>query len=92
MAEALQDRRLRPSHGPSLVLDATTGQKAKGFSEAAGCTGIVLAKLDGTAKGALSFPSNSQRECREIHLCESRGLEGVMLEWQALRSWMRPRP
>jgi fused signal recognition particle receptor len=40
-----------------LVLDATTGQnglsQATKFSEAAGCTGIVLAKLDGTAKGGV---------------------------------------
>ena len=38
-----------------LVLDATTGQnaivQAKSFREAAGITGIVLTKLDGTAKG-----------------------------------------
>ncbi len=38
-----------------LVLDATTGQnaivQAKSFQEAAGLTGIVLTKLDGTAKG-----------------------------------------
>ena len=40
-----------------LVLDATTGQngliQAKQFSEAAGVTGIVLTKLDGTAKGGI---------------------------------------
>ena len=40
-----------------LVLDATTGQngliQAKQFSEAAGITGIVLTKLDGTAKGGI---------------------------------------
>ena len=38
-----------------MVLDATTGQnaiaQAKSFREAAGLTGIVLTKLDGTAKG-----------------------------------------
>ena len=38
-----------------LVLDATTGQnaisQAKSFQQAAGITGIVLTKLDGTAKG-----------------------------------------
>lgn len=38
-----------------LVLDATTGQngliQAKQFGESAGITGIVLTKLDGTAKG-----------------------------------------
>ena len=40
-----------------LVLDATTGQngliQAKQFKETAGCTGIVLTKLDGTAKGGI---------------------------------------
>lgn len=44
-------------HECLLVLDATTGQngvnQATKFSEAAGCTGIVLAKLDGTAKGGV---------------------------------------
>lgn len=40
-----------------LVLDATTGQngmrQAQVFSEAVGVTGIVLTKLDGTAKGGI---------------------------------------
>ena len=40
-----------------LVLDATTGQnglqQAKVFSEAVDVTGIVLTKLDGTAKGGI---------------------------------------
>ena len=40
-----------------LILDATTGQngliQAKQFKEAAGLTGIVLTKLDGTAKGGI---------------------------------------
>lgn len=40
-----------------LVLDATTGQngliQAKQFSQSAGITGIVLTKLDGTAKGGV---------------------------------------
>ena len=39
------------------MLDATTGQngllQAKQFKEAAGLTGIVLTKLDGTAKGGI---------------------------------------
>jgi fused signal recognition particle receptor len=42
-----------------LVLDATTGQnalnQAKEFKEAANITGIVLTKLDGTAKGGIVF-------------------------------------
>jgi len=42
-----------------LVLDATTGQnavsQAKEFSRSAGITGLVLTKLDGTAKGGIVF-------------------------------------
>ncbi len=44
-------------HEVLLVLDATTGQngltQAKEFTQAVGCTGIVLTKLDGTAKGGV---------------------------------------
>ena len=44
-------------HETLLVLDATTGQnavqQAKQFNEALGITGIVLTKLDGTAKGGV---------------------------------------
>jgi fused signal recognition particle receptor len=44
-------------HEVLLVLDATTGQnaisQAKFFNEAIGVTGIVLTKLDGTAKGGI---------------------------------------
>ena len=47
-----------------LVLDATAGQngisQARGFSEAVECTGIVLAKLDGTAKGGVIIPIRQQ--------------------------------
>jgi fused signal recognition particle receptor len=46
-------------HETLLVLDATTGQnglsQARTFTEAVGVTGIVLAKLDGTAKGGIAF-------------------------------------
>ena len=42
-----------------LVIDATTGQngllQAKSFKEAADITGVVLTKLDGTAKGGIVF-------------------------------------
>jgi fused signal recognition particle receptor len=41
------------------VLDATTGQnalsQAKHFKEAVQVTGVVVAKLDGTAKGGMVF-------------------------------------
>ena len=51
-------------HETLLVLDATAGQnaisQAKGFSEAAGCTGVILAKLDGSAKGGVVLPIREQ--------------------------------
>ncbi|MBV8071761.1 MAG: signal recognition particle-docking protein FtsY [Acidobacteriaceae bacterium] len=44
-------------HEVWLVMDATTGQngleQARKFTESAGVTGIILAKLDGTAKGGV---------------------------------------
>jgi fused signal recognition particle receptor len=46
-------------HETLLVLDATTGQnaisQAKHFKEAVHVTGIILTKLDGTAKGGIVF-------------------------------------
>jgi fused signal recognition particle receptor len=52
-------QRVVPSapHEVLLVLDATTGQngleQARRFTESSGVTGIVLTKLDGTAKGGV---------------------------------------
>ena len=44
-------------HHVLLILDATTGHnglaQARSFTEAVGCTGVFLAKLDGTAKGGI---------------------------------------
>lgn len=46
-------------HETWLVLDATTGQnalsQARHFKDAVSVTGIILAKLDGTAKGGIAF-------------------------------------
>jgi fused signal recognition particle receptor len=46
-------------HEVLLVLDATTGQnaitQAEMFKKTVQCTGIILAKLDGTAKGGAIF-------------------------------------
>ena len=53
-------KRLIPEapHEVLLVMDATTGQnglqQARLFTEASGVTGIVLTKLDGTAKGGIA--------------------------------------
>ena len=54
------DKRLPGAQPETLfVLDATTGQnglsQAKAFHEAVGLTGIVLTKLDSTAKGGIVF-------------------------------------
>lgn len=47
-----------------LVLDATTGQnaiaQAKAFSESAGLTGLIITKLDGTAKGGVAVAVNDE--------------------------------
>jgi fused signal recognition particle receptor len=51
--------RQRPVDEVLLVLDATTGQngliQARTFGEAVAVTGVVLTKLDGTAKGGIVF-------------------------------------
>src|SRR5690606_27548606 len=46
-------------HETLIVIDATTGQnglrQAKAFTEAVELTGVVLTKLDGTAKGGIAI-------------------------------------
>lgn len=53
-------------HEVLLVLDATAGQnalrQARGFAEAAGVTGIFLAKLDGTARGGMVVAIREQSD------------------------------
>lgn len=53
-------------HEVLLVLDSTAGQngisQARGFTEAAGCTGIILSKLDGSAKGGVAIPIREEFE------------------------------
>ncbi len=48
-----------------LVLDASTGQNAlvqtREFSQAAGITGVILTKLDGTAKGGVILPLSREQ-------------------------------
>jgi fused signal recognition particle receptor len=55
--ESIRKQLPEAPHEVLLVLDATTGQngisQAIKFTEAVNCTGIVLAKLDGTAKGGV---------------------------------------
>src|SRR5215217_576363 len=53
-------------HAVWIVLDATTGQnalqQAKAFKEAVGVTGVILSKLDSSARGGMAFAI--QRELR----------------------------
>ena len=56
--------KVRPISEVLLVLDATTGQngltQARVFGEAVQITGVVLTKLDGTAKGGIVFTVQKQ--------------------------------
>jgi fused signal recognition particle receptor len=51
-------------HAVWLVLDATTGQnalaQARAFKEAVGVTGVILAKLDSSARGGMTFSIQSE--------------------------------
>ena len=57
-----------------LALDATTGQngliQAKQFREISGCTGIVLTKLDGTAKGGIVIAIAQELQVKLVGLGE----------------------
>jgi fused signal recognition particle receptor len=65
-----------------LVLDSTTGQngliQAKQFKESAGLTGIVLTKLDGTAKGGIVFPIAQELEVPVKYIGVGEGIDDIM--------------
>ncbi len=54
-------------HDVYLIIDATTGQnglvQAREFLKTSGVTGLIVTKLDGTAKGASSWPSPASSGC-----------------------------
>jgi fused signal recognition particle receptor len=54
----------RAPHETLLVLDATTGQnalsQARHFKDTVDVTGVIVAKLDGTAKGGIVFAINQE--------------------------------
>ena len=68
-------------HEVLLVLDATAGQnalsQAQGFSDAAGCTGIILAKLDGSARGGVIIPIRRQFELPVKFVGLGEGIEDI---------------
>ncbi len=81
MDELGKVKRVVEKHAPLdevlLVLDATTGQngliQARVFAEVVDITGIVLTKLDGTAKGASSSPCSGSWACRSSWSGSGRG-------------------
>ena len=70
-------------HEVLLVLDATAGQnglsQAKGFSDAVDCTGIVLAKLDGSAKGGVVIPIRRQFDLPVKYIGVGEGADDIAL-------------
>ena len=65
-----------------MVLDATTGQngliQAKQFLETAGLTGIVLTKLDGTAKGGIVFAIASELKLPVKYIGVGEGMDDLI--------------
>ncbi len=64
-----------------LVVDATTGQnglqQARAFKEAAGINGIVLTKLDGTAKGGIAFSIVRELSVPVMYVGVGEGIEDL---------------
>ena len=64
-----------------LVLDATTGQnatsQAKLFSEAAEISGIILTKLDGTAKGGIVIAISQEQQIPVKFVGVGEGLDDL---------------
>ena len=65
-----------------MVLDATTGQngliQAEQFLETAGITGIVLTKLDGTAKGGVVFAIANQLKLPVKYVGVGEGIDDLI--------------
>jgi len=75
-----------------LVLDATTGQnglaQAEAFSQEAGVTGVILTKLDGTAKGGIAVAIADRLRLPIVFVGVGEGIEdlapfdaGAYVEW-----------
>ncbi len=68
-------------HEKLLVLDASTGQnalnQARLFNEAIGVTGIVLTKLDGTAKGGIIVPLAKELKIPIRYIGVGEGVEDL---------------
>lgn len=70
-------------HEVLLVIDATTGQngilQAKAFLKAADVTGVVITKMDGTAKGGIAFAISQDIECPIRYIGTGEKIEDLAL-------------
>jgi fused signal recognition particle receptor len=77
LAKALPDA----PHEVLLVLDANTGQNAlaqvKAFDEALGLTGLVLTKLDGSAKGGVVCAIAGERPVPLLFVGVGEGIDDL---------------
>ena len=68
-------------HEVILTLDATTGHnglaQAKSFREAVDCTGIFLAKLDGTARGGIVLAIKQELEVPILFIGTGEGMDDM---------------
>jgi len=66
-------------HAVWLVLDATTGQnalqQAKAFKDAVSVTGVILSKLDSSARGGFAFAINVNLVCRSYLRASEKSLK-----------------
>jgi fused signal recognition particle receptor len=65
-----------------LVLDGTTGQngivQARAFADAVGVTGIVLTKLDGTAKGGIAIAVERELDVPIKYIGVGEGMDDLL--------------
>jgi fused signal recognition particle receptor len=77
----LQKNIHRAPHETWLVLDATTGQnallQARKFKEDVGVTGLIVAKLDSTAKGGIVFAIAKELGLPIRFVCTGEGLDDL---------------
>jgi fused signal recognition particle receptor len=71
----------RAPHETWLVLDATTGQnallQARKFKEDVGITGLMVAKLDSTAKGGIVFAISKELSLPIRFVCTGEGVDDL---------------
>jgi fused signal recognition particle receptor len=87
MNEVEKIQRVLKKHTPSaphevlLVIDATTGQnalsQARAFHEKLGLTGLVITKLDGTAKGGMAIAFAQELKVPIVKIGVGEGIDDL---------------